>query len=436
MHCLWVLDISKIPNTIKYIFNSGKKIIINEIFNEDVGIGNNFKSRNWFWKLYNLKFFSKASNILRIEILNKFGGIYFDLGFHIINDFNYYIDNFNYIFYYHKFNNLVVYPDITFFAIYPESNLINKYLNLFDNFDFLDNDTKNIFSTNIGFSAISGLYLLIVLFNSNIHTEEKILYFNDKRFYDLKQQSSWSGKCKFGGSNALEFEKIYKINNIFKEITKRDLLESDDILEKLSNLEEINHSILEYYLKYNIINSKNIKINYNNIEVYLKIFVKGLFKFINCDTFKDITLKEIYILIEKCIAFNSFDIKNIAIEILITFDRIFFIIDKDANNLLFIKIIYESIRNCVLKLICYVNKLEELTFTYFFKTFEKMLHIFKDNIKECLDNIEYLKELSIEEITILKVIASFIEKSEKYFSGIYDDQLFNFIHPFLPFLKK
>ena len=420
IHYFWCIDTRKIPKTINYIINSGKNIIINEIFNEDYGLGKNFKSKVWFWKLYNLKFFTFSSNFLRIELLNKYGGIYFDLGFEIIKDFNLYIDNFDYIFYYHKINSIIAFPDITFFAIYQNSNLFNKYLNILEKFDNLKENIKNIFFTKGGFPYLTGVFLLLSLINSEIHYKEKIIYLNDKSMFNLLQQSSWSGTCKFGNSNVLEFEKIFKINNIFKEIKGRDLLESDNILGNFIDFDKLIYDLKNNCKTTKLINNKIY--DKNNIKNILTFLLKITFKSIHSNIIKDKCFIEINLFIEKCLQFNSFDIKNIGIEFLTTFDKIYFILENECDNI-FIKIIYESIRNTIIFSTCYSGMLTEINLGGSIKSIEYLLLLFKDNIKECLKNKEYIKILTLKEITILVIIVQFIEDSNKYFIGFYNEDI-------------
>lgn len=194
-HYFWCLNSLNIPKTIERLKNSG--IIVMEI---DKYL-ENYSTKEIFTYLLKEKLIGFSCNLIKNEIINKFGGIYFDMGFEVLKSLNYYLDNFDYLFYFHKNNSIIGNPDFTCFASKPNSKLIKKYLNITKDFLIFPKEVKDIYSKGTGFIYLFGCFFFLALSVSEIEDDEKVIYINDKKYFELIQMGSWSGECKFGNKD-------------------------------------------------------------------------------------------------------------------------------------------------------------------------------------------------------------------------------------------
>uniref|UniRef100_A0A6C0AFJ9 Uncharacterized protein n=1 Tax=viral metagenome TaxID=1070528 RepID=A0A6C0AFJ9_9ZZZZ len=205
-HYFWCLDASKIPLTIKKL--KEKNIIIIEFLN----LIESFRTCKIFWNLYNQNYFTFCSDFIRMEIVNLYGGLYMDLGTEVTQNFNHYINNFDYIFYYEMFTKSVIgIPDICMMALKKNSKLLETYLNIYKEFEFLPEDIKNIYSSSEGFVYLKGSFFLLSLINSEADNKTKILYFNGENHFNIKHQNTWKNQPKFG-------------NSFFEQYSKKNIL--------------------------------------------------------------------------------------------------------------------------------------------------------------------------------------------------------------------
>lgn len=204
-HYFWCLNPCDIPNMIK-IINKCPKIIVRSLYE----VLSEFKTVNLFWALHKKKYYTYCSDYCRLEIVNLFGGLYCDLGFEILKSPNFLVDNFDYTFYYHKIMKGVYNYDVTFFCSKKKSEIIENHL--FINSEILNypGDLKNKFNNILGIISIK-LFLLFHLLN--LKTCHNILFFHKEDIFNLVQQGSWFGECKFGNRDALflnfKSEKIF-----------------------------------------------------------------------------------------------------------------------------------------------------------------------------------------------------------------------------------
>ncbi|WP_165380406.1 glycosyltransferase [Candidatus Finniella inopinata] len=125
-HIFWCLDKTKIPQTVQAIENSGKNIVVRELSE----IMPQFRGKGVYERLYNGKYYTAVSDVVRFNLLNIFGGIYSDFGAVFKVDLTPLLDKFDYLF--GQEGYLV---GTTFVAAQARSPVFNAVLEFIDNLD-------------------------------------------------------------------------------------------------------------------------------------------------------------------------------------------------------------------------------------------------------------------------------------------------------------
>ncbi len=122
-HLFWCIDKNKIPNTIKFIKNSGIPIEIHETHE----IYPKMRAKHLFDALYQEKLLTLAADIFKQNVVYLFGGIYADIGLMFHTDLTPYLDAYDYIFI--SSNEFI---DQTFFGYKKHDPISNIFLNNLD----------------------------------------------------------------------------------------------------------------------------------------------------------------------------------------------------------------------------------------------------------------------------------------------------------------
>lgn len=195
-HYFWCINTYDIPNMIKTL-NKNPKIIIRSIYE----IIDQFKTKNLFWSLYNKKYYSFACDYAKVEIVNIFGGAYFDLGFEILKCPNFFL-NFDYSFYYRNIFKNVPNFDISFFVSSKGSKITEKFLLINSNLQTFPEEFKEKFNNILGLSSIK-YFLFYFLIPNETNEYDKILFYQSGDIMTSTHQNSWSENPKFGNKNCL-----------------------------------------------------------------------------------------------------------------------------------------------------------------------------------------------------------------------------------------
>jgi hypothetical protein len=200
-HHFWCIDPALIPGTIALLNTSEIPIAIHSLTDFITYTTTHVIVE----KLINHNHYTFAKNLIAFEIVNTFGGIHFDMGFEVKEDFAALLDRFDYLFYYQKYpnTNKIAFFDITFFAAQPNSPLISKYLDIVSGLPTFPKNVRISFSKNNVYKII-GMPVFLSLSASEFQENDTILYLNSPVYFDLIRQGSWSNHeqgCKFGNKD-------------------------------------------------------------------------------------------------------------------------------------------------------------------------------------------------------------------------------------------
>ena len=201
-HHFWCLDKQKIPHTIEFLTRHNPSIKIHEIEKEIPQM----RTRSAIQKLIDANFYTISKNLISFEIINAFGGVHFDMGFHVKKDMTHFIDCYDYLFYYHsnetRHGN---FPDLTFFAAPAQSKIISTFLSIFENLHRASDAVKALFTGGWNTMHYVGVGVLHPLIDSEVDEQTKILYLRESSYFDANRQGSWCGFCKFGNKNIYDY---------------------------------------------------------------------------------------------------------------------------------------------------------------------------------------------------------------------------------------
>lgn len=274
-------DAYKIYNFLK--FKNHSNLLINYQFQKKefiITILNNLyniKTKNKFTENYEYNdfYYYFDANLIKVDLKNTF----VELLYEIINSYNYYKDNFNYIIVdnYENINSII------------ENKLkviVEKYSNT-TKFIFLTKNLNNLEST------IKSRFFIINIPKLTIYDKQKIFskYKNHKNFNEIIKKDNLNLiEKEFNGFISpidLFFHKCIQIfnNKLNNKIVKiREL--SYNIKISLINFKDLQKKILCHYLQSNISNEKKTKI--------ISASCKNNYLMINC--YKDIIYIELYFL--------------------------------------------------------------------------------------------------------------------------------------------
>lgn len=151
IHYIW-LGKSKKNRVIRKCIKSWKRYFPDwEIieWNEDnLDLGINEYCR----QAYNAKKYAFASDVLRFDILHRYGGLYFDVDVEVIKDFSELLENYEA---FAGFENGYVAPGLVLYASRPGNNIIKEALDKYTEKSFFKDDgTYNLETVCLHFSEI------------------------------------------------------------------------------------------------------------------------------------------------------------------------------------------------------------------------------------------------------------------------------------------
>lgn len=190
VHHFWCLDPAKIPTTIKILEQSDCGIQIHKLDE----VMPSFRARDIFWRLYQAKYYTAASDIARFNIINLKGGVYSDFGVEYNTDLGPYVERFDYIFGQEGFL-----AGTSFLAAPKNSLVISNLLRFLDTVDRVHPDFRN-FGDGIATPPWTALGILTVMMDLHTRQTDRILpcpYGSDS-LVKANHMASWLGDGKFG----------------------------------------------------------------------------------------------------------------------------------------------------------------------------------------------------------------------------------------------
>ncbi len=193
-HIFWCLDKTKIPQTIHYLEKSSIPIEIKEL-KEIV----NMKGAHIIKAYLQENRFTSANDIIRMNIVNTYGGIYSDIGAEYTCDITPLLDAFDYIFL-NITENQTSFIDTGLFAAKPYSPVLTAYLKNIDKIYFLSDDIKNCFkmARDQFYWCTSPQYVHCVDFYSS--ENDRVLLLPMNAIVRFNRLGSWLGDGKFGNT--------------------------------------------------------------------------------------------------------------------------------------------------------------------------------------------------------------------------------------------
>lgn len=189
-HYFWCLDPSKIPQTIKFLKNTGLNIeikTISEIFPR-------MRARHLFEALYKDRRYTQASDIVRMNILFQMGGVYSDMGILLKGDITPIIDRFEQGWWLTWFGCL----DVTMIAAAPGNRFINKFLDTIHQLHALPPEIKALTPDPLTQRIWTASEHINAVIDSMSTPSDKIFLFQDGPFIERYNFDSWFDKGKFG----------------------------------------------------------------------------------------------------------------------------------------------------------------------------------------------------------------------------------------------
>lgn len=175
---------------------------INTILND------NFRGKYLFVKLMNDKRFANANDILRMNLVYKYGGLYTDMGVEFIGDISNLLADYDYAFYSYDNNNI---DHGILFAKTTNAELINMYLENIDNKNYFKYKNE-YFKTPEHELVFTGSHFLMHIIDTHF-ASSKIFLFKNNEYINIIRGNSWQNidKSKISYFN----EKIIRSNKTY-----------------------------------------------------------------------------------------------------------------------------------------------------------------------------------------------------------------------------
>jgi hypothetical protein len=202
-HFFWCLDPEKIPNSVSYLKDHVPGIEIKSVREE-------FRKEGGFQlygeRLFNIlienNFFTIASNMLRLNIVFKYGGLYCDMGISFKRNLTPLVDLYDILLYRHqeiRSDGL----DTGLCAFPPCFPLLQRYLEIIEDPSKIFPGLKDpkYFLGNLGHHLIEAVLI------KNMGSETRLLPLERTYFIENDNQQSWGEKSKFGNTPFSELHK-------------------------------------------------------------------------------------------------------------------------------------------------------------------------------------------------------------------------------------
>ena len=196
-HNFWCINPSDIPKTIKTLKDSGFLIRIRkaeEVFSE-------MKAKHVYDAYCKDDQYCFASDILRQNIVNLYGGVYSDLGTWFRYDLTPFLDAYDFI-----FTDRTTYIDQCFFAYKKNSFIINKYLGILDTLYKLPSKTQGLTRTPRERQGWHTPPLLMLCIDKFSKLEDRFLFVPEgvDSLMWIDHGGSWLGRERYGNKSVQE----------------------------------------------------------------------------------------------------------------------------------------------------------------------------------------------------------------------------------------
>lgn len=187
-HLFWTNTPSNIPLSIEKLKNEGVEI-------HNIDELNTQACFKIVLAYINQHMFPFACDILRIQVVNLFGGIYTDMGWIISPNINNIISKFEYVFNGEFYDKGII--SHNFIATYPESHILRFIL------DHLTNPANIIHYLNINgvhsLVEVTSPRMFTAIFGALSSEHTKLLLITEsEQTFTRYHHESWLGECKFG----------------------------------------------------------------------------------------------------------------------------------------------------------------------------------------------------------------------------------------------
>ncbi|NBP59042.1 hypothetical protein EBU71_21335, partial [bacterium] len=179
MFYFWTNRDSNIPETIHFLRKHCPEIVIRAVNQEDVPYG---------WEIYDAFFkegrYSNANDILRMNLLYKYGGLYMDIGVNILYDITALIIPYQNIFIF--YDGIL---DTGICGAPAKDLLIKRWLDFIHNREYKKMDRK-MFKTPEQQMPLTGCHIMMTFLDIEFN-DRKILFLQDGFYIKLKRMGSW-----------------------------------------------------------------------------------------------------------------------------------------------------------------------------------------------------------------------------------------------------
>jgi mannosyltransferase OCH1-like enzyme len=135
-HCFWCLDKTKIPETVKALEETGR-VEVKELKE----IWSRLRGREVFERLINARLYTQCCDVIRLNVVDLFGGVYTDFGVQFLRDPSLLLDHFDVVV---GRSGYLCSPG--FIAMSSQNSALEYSLRIIDNLDRIPVDVRNLVS--------------------------------------------------------------------------------------------------------------------------------------------------------------------------------------------------------------------------------------------------------------------------------------------------
>lgn len=193
-HHFWCIDPTKIPRTIEALKKATIEHHLNIIIHSVDEIKDMMLAYHVYKGILDDNRYTNANDILRLNIINIFGGLYVDIGMEFKYDLTPIIDLYEYIWWIHPNS----YLDTGIFACSKNNKILNAQLELIDKLYLLPNEIKEITEKRtepISYYnqlAWTGCLSLMATIDGICNGEEKMFFLINGEIVKLNNLNSWN----------------------------------------------------------------------------------------------------------------------------------------------------------------------------------------------------------------------------------------------------
>lgn len=199
-HHFWCIDPTKIPKTIETLKKAAIEYNLKIIIHVIDEIKDKMLAYHVYQGILDDNRYANANDILRLNIINIYGGLYVDIGMQFNYDLTPIIDSYEYLWWIHPNG----YLDTGIFACGKNNKILNMQLNLLDKLYLLSDEIKQITEKTLETPknfynqlAWTGCLLLMAIIDSICSGEEKMFFLINGEIVTLNNLYSWI-KSTFG----------------------------------------------------------------------------------------------------------------------------------------------------------------------------------------------------------------------------------------------